>query len=217
MDKLDYKKAFPELYLPPRHPIVVDVPALNFILIEGCGDPNEPGGSYQHALQLLYGLSFTISMSGKGGSVPEGYFPYVVPPLEGLWWMQEGGMPDFEHKERFCWISMIRQPDFVTPDVFSWAQGQFLQKKGLDTSAARLQTYAEGLCVQCMHIGPYDTEPQTLGSMNEFIQKNGFICDIETPLPNGMRRLHHEIYLSDPRKGSPEKNRVVLRHPVRRS
>ena len=216
MDKLDYKKAFPELYLPPRQPAVIDVPALPFIMVEGCGDPNEPDGAYQQALQLLYGLSFTISMSGKGGYAPEGYFPYVVPPLEGLWWMREGGMPDFVHKERFCWISMIRQPEFVTQEVFSWAQEQVLHKKRLDASHARLEIYTEGLCVQCMHIGPYDEEPRTLARMEEFMHREGFVCDIETPLPGGMRRLHHELYLSDPRKTIPEKNRVLLRHPVRR-
>lgn len=130
--------------------------------------------------------------------------------------MQGGGIPDFQHKDEFCWISMIRQPEFVTPDVFAWAQEQVLRKKRLDPSPARLQTYAEGLCVQCMHIGPYDEEPHTISKMEKFMYESGLVCDIEAPLMDGMRRLHHEIYLSDPRKIDPEKNRVVLRHPVRR-
>lgn len=216
MDKLDYKKAYPELYLPPNKPMLVDIPNLSFIMVDGRGDPNEPEGVYGKSLQLLYALSYTVSMSGKGASVPEGYFPYVVAPLEGLWWMPEGGKPDYIDKKRFCWISMIRQPEFVTPDVFAWSQEQVWRKKRIEASPARLQQYAEGLCVQCMHVGPFDEEPHTLARMETYMEQNGLICDIGTLLDGGIQRQHHEIYLSDFRKVSPEKNKAVLRHPVRR-
>ncbi len=215
MDKLDYKKAYPELYLPPRTPMLIDVPAMPFIMVEGCGDPNEEDGAYSHAVELLYSLSYTIKMSHKSGSMPAGYIEYAVPPLEGLWWMKEGGAPDFLHKERFCWISMIRQPDFVTPDVFAWAQSQVKRKKpALTPSFARLQAFAEGYCVQCMHIGPYDEEPATVARMEQFMLGQGLIHDFDAPLPGGLLRRHHEIYLNDPRKTSPDKVKVVLRHPV---
>ncbi len=216
MDKLDYKKAYPGLYLPPNKPVFIDIPNLSFIMVDGQGDPNKPEGEYSKALQLLYALSYTISMSGKGASAPEGYFPYVVPPLEGLWWMKDGGKPDYIDKKQFCWISMIRQPEFVTPDVFAWSQEQVWRKKRIDASMARLQQYAEGLCVQCMHVGPFDEELHTLERMEAYMQQNGLVCDIGASLEDGMIRQHHEIYLSDFRKVSPEKNKAVVRHPVRR-
>jgi hypothetical protein len=209
-DKLDYKKEYKNLYMPKNTPSKIDMPPINFIMVSGVGDPNEEGGAYQQAVGLLYALSYTIKMSRLGGKAPEGYFEYVVPPLEGLWWMAGGfkGV-DFTRKSDFCWVSMIRQPEFVTPKVFGWACSEVRKKKGVDPSPARFETFEEGLCVQCMHIGPYDDEPATLAKIEDYISKKGLINDI------GDIRRHHEIYLSDPRKGDPSKIRTVLRIPVR--
>lgn len=210
METLDYKKAYPDLYQPKTAPAVVDVPAMTFIMVDGIGDPNDGGGAYAKALELLYALSFTIKMSHKGTAPIEGYFPYVVPPLEGLWSQKDGAAVDYAHKNDFCWTSMIRQPEFVTPEVFQWACAGVAAKKGLDTAPARLETYTEGLCVQCMHLGPYDDEPATLERLDGFAAQQGLVLDL------GDRR-HHELYLSDPRRCKPERMRTVLRHPVRKA
>lgn len=211
MDKLDYKKEYKDLYLPKSTPAEIVVPPMTFIMVDGRGDPNEPGGEYQTAVELLYALSYTIKMSRKSGNAPAGYFDYVVPPLEGLWWLDDGKEIDFSQKSHFCWTSMIRQPDFVTPAVFAWACREAQRKKQLDTARARLALFAEGLCVQCMHIGPFDDEPATIAKMERYIAANGFVNDI------GEERRHHEIYLSDPRKAAASKMKTVLRIPVRRS
>lgn len=188
----------------------VTVPSMHFIMVNGTGDPNVPAGSYQNAVGLLYALSYTIKMSRMGKNIPKGYFDYVVPPLEGLWWMADGftGV-DYARKTDFCWTSMIRQPEFVTPDVFEWACNEARRKKGVDPSTARLERFEEGLCVQCLHLGPYDEEPATVAKLERFLEQNGLINDI------GDHRRHHEIYLSDPRKVDPAKRRTVLRIPVR--
>ncbi len=218
VQKLDYKQAYKELYQPAREPGLVTVPEILFLAVDGRGDPNQEGGAYQQALEALYALTFTVKMSKMGGRAPEGYFEYTVPPLEGLWWLaDDADRGFFANKERYFWTSMIRQPEFVTEDVLCWAKEEVQKKKPhLDISKARLLSFAEGLCVQVLHLGPYDAEPETLARMNAYVKENGLENDIGAPLPGGMRRRHHEIYLGDPRKSSPEKLKTVLRHPVKR-
>lgn len=210
MEKLDYKKEFKALYNPQTVPSAIDVPEMKFIQVDGRGDPNEEGGQYQLALELLYALAYTIKMSPKSGSAPKDYFEYVVPPLEGLWWIEDNLESDFRDKSKYCWTSMIRQPEFVTDEVFKDAVKAVATKKGLDTSKARLVTFAEGLCVQCMHLGTYDDEPATFAKMKEFMAKNELVYE-----PSQIGR-HHEIYLSDPRKGEPSKRKTILRYPIKR-
>lgn len=211
MDTLDYKKAYKELYQPKSEPGVIDIGEMNFIQIDGRGNPNEPDGEYQVAVETLYALSYAIKMSPKNGQTPEGYFDYVVPPLEGLWWLDSGKEFEYGDKSRFCWTSMIRQPEFVTDEVFALAL-QIVKKKkpNLDLSKARLVTFSEGLCVQCMHIGSFDEEPATLEKIKRYIGENGLACDLSDT------RCHHEIYLSDPRKVDITKMKTVLRYPVKR-
>ena len=206
----DFKKEYREFYLPPAKPGLVEIPPMDFIAVRGRGDPNEPGGEYQRAMGLLYGVAFTIKMSKLGARPIKGYFDYVVPPLEGFWWMRDGGAMDYSRKEELCWVSLIRLPDFVSRGDFEWALGEAARKKKQDFSPVEFLPYAEGLCVQCMHIGSYDDEPATLEDMEEFAAQQGYALDI-TP-----ERYHHEIYLSNPRKVPPERRRTVLRVPVRR-
>lgn len=205
----DYKKEYKEFYLPPRKPGIVDIPEMRFIAVRGRGDPNQPDGAYKAAMGLLYGIAFTIKMSYKGAHQIAGYFPYVVPPLEGLWRQQGSGAIDYAHKEDFQWVSMIRLPDFVTREEFDWAVREATEKKQADFSAVEYFCWREGLCVQCMHLGSYDSEPATIRLMEEFLAENGCAPDFTDT------RLHHEIYLSDPRRAAPEKLRTVIRHPVR--
>jgi hypothetical protein len=219
MDKIDFKLLDKELYSPKTEPSVIEVPAMNFIMIDGHGNPNEEGGEYQQSVELLYALTYTIKMGRKMSplSTDKNFLDYVVPPLEGLWWLEDKNDMDFTQKSKYCWISMIRQPDFITPEVFLQAKEAVKKKKpDLDVTKARLETFTEGLCVQCMHIGPYDREPVTIAKIDAFIQNNGLKYDIGTLLPNGIIRRHHEIYLGDPRKIAPEKRKTVLRHPVSR-
>lgn len=205
----DFKKAQKELYL-PREMSIVDVPEMAFIMVDGVGDPNT-SKSYKSAVEVLYGLSYSIKMSKKSGMAPAGYFDYVVPPLEGFWWLADGGIIDFEKKDEFCWTSMIRQPDFVTREVFEKAKAALSQKKPeLNLAAARFERFTEGLCAQTLHIGPYDDEPETIDKLERFIKESGYRGDI-----SALRR-HHEIYLNDPRKVAPEKNKTVIRHPVKK-
>lgn len=216
MDKVDYKNKYKELYLPKRLPELIKVPTMNFIMIDGTGNPNNKAGEYEKAVELLYGLSYTIKMSVKGDQKPEGYFEYVVPPLEGLWWLADNNCMDFTQKDNYGWTSMIRQPEFVTEEVFRWACQEVRKKKPqLDITKARFETLEEGLCVQILHIGPYDEEPQTISKIEDYIKKQHLENDISAILPNGKIRRHHEIYLSDPRKAKPEKMKTVIRHPVR--
>lgn len=206
----DYKKEYREFYLPGAKPELVTVPKMNFLAVRGSGDPNEEGGAYKESIGLLYGIAFTIKMSKKGSRQIEGYFDYVVPPLEGFWW-QEGIVGiDYAHKERLCWISVIRLPDFVSEEDFAWAVKEAERKKKTDFSKVEYLTYEEGLCVQCMHIGAYDEEPATVEAMHRFMEEQGCVLDINE------QRLHHEIYLSDARKVPPKRRRTVLRHPVRK-
>ena len=207
----DYKKEYKEFYMPKNTPAIVDVPAMNFIAVRGHGDPNIEDGEYKQAIGLLYGIAFTIKMSKKGGRQIEGFFDYVVPPLEGFWWQEGVSGVDYSRKEDFNWISVIRLPDFVTREDFDWAVREAEAKKKTDFSKVEFLTYDEGLCVQCMHIGPYDDEPATVLRMHEFMEQQGYSLDITD------QRLHHEIYLSDARKTAPDKLRTVIRHPVRKS
>lgn len=205
----DYKKEYKEFYLPPKKPTLVDIPEMNFIAVNGTGDPNDPDGDYKTALNLLYGIAFTIKMSYKGTHRIEGYFSYVVPPLEGLWQQSGCTTIDYTKKENFIWTSMIRLPEFVTKADFDWAVGEASQKKKTDFSKVQFFTYQEGLCVQCMHVGSYDMEPQTIAMMNDFMQKNGYTADFSDT------RRHHEIYLSDPRRTDEKRLRTVIRHPIK--
>lgn len=204
----DFVKEQKELYQPKAEPSIIEVPEMTFFAVDGRGNPNEQEGPYAEAVQLLYALSYTIKMSGKGKTALQGFFEYRVPPLEGLWQMAEGqpGV-DYANKDRFEWTSMIRQPDFVDEAAFDWACGEVRRKKGLDTSRARLLRYREGLCVQILHIGPYDAEPTTVARMDAYLAQIGYRNDFGT-------RKHHEIYLGDPRKTAPEKLRTIIRHPV---
>lgn len=204
----DYKKEYKEFYLPSRKPGIVVVPELNYIAVRGKGDPNEPEGEYKTAIGMLYAIAFTIKMSYKGSHKIDGYFPYVVPPLEGLWRQNGGGAIDYAHKEGFEWTSMIRLPEFVTRKEFDWAIREATEKKGQDFSKVEFFTYDEGLCVQCMHTGSYDEEKTTIRLMQEYLEGQGYRED----LSDG--RLHHEIYLSDPRRVAVEKLRTVIRHPI---
>ena len=204
--KVDFKKDDKVLYLPKTKPMLIDVPSMNFIMIDGAGDPSHT--EYQQALGRLYALTFTIKMSKMGGKQPQGYYEYVVPPLEGLWWIS-GGAFSFDKRDNWLWTSMIRQPEFVTPDVFNWALEECKRKKPeLDLRKARFETFSEGLCVQIMHIGPYSDEPRSIALLEDFIAENGLLNQ------TGSQRKHHEIYLSDPRKTAPEKLKTVLRLPV---
>jgi hypothetical protein len=216
-EKLDYKRAFPDLYQPSRKPGLVQVPPMTFLAVDGHGDPNEPEGEYHKAVELLYTLCYTIKMSKLGGRAPQGYFEYVVPPLEGFWWLEDETSFDFfNDKSRYCWISVIRQPEFVTEAVLDWAREEARRKKPeLDVSRARLMALEEGLCVQAMHIGPFSDEPQTLEIMEAYIRENGLHNDIGGKLSDWTKRRHHEIYMSDPRKTKPESMKTVLRHPIR--
>ena len=205
----DYKKEYKEFYMPPKKPTIVTIPPINYIAVRGQGDPNAEDGEYKQAIGLLYGIAFTIKMSKKGDRQIDGYFDHVVPPLEGLW-RQDGTQGiDYAHKERFKWISLIRLPDFVTKADFDWAVGQASKKKKTDFSKVEFLTYDEGLCVQCMHIGSYDDEPATVERMHSFMEQEGYSLDISE------KRLHHEIYLSDARKVSPDKLKTVIRHPIK--
>ncbi|MDE6908830.1 transcriptional regulator [Hominisplanchenecus murintestinalis] len=205
----DYKKEYKEFYLPKSKPVLVTVPPMNFIAVRGKGNPNEEGGAYKQSISLLYGIAFTIKMSKKGDHRIEGYFDFVVPPLEGLWWQENAKGIDYSRKEDFQWISMIRLPEFVTEEELHWAATEAAVKKKVDFSKVEFLSYDEGLCVQCMHMGPYDDEPSTIEAMDAFTKEQGYLSDI------GNSRYHHEIYLSDARKCRPENLKTVIRHPVK--
>lgn len=214
MEKLDYKKEYKDLYLPKTKPMLIQVPNMKFIMIKGKGNPNSESGEYQEALSLLYALSFTIKMSKLGANQIEGYFEYVVPPLEGLWWNEGSKTVDYHQKEKFEWISMIRQPEFVTQKVFNWACQEVKNKKGIDVNKTEFVELEEGLCVQMLHKGSYDEEPKTIAAIEEYIQANQLKNDIGNKLKSGIIRRHHEIYLSDPRKAKAENLKTVIRIPV---
>ncbi|MBR0537557.1 MAG: GyrI-like domain-containing protein [Clostridia bacterium] len=207
----DFKKEYKEFYLPKNRPEIVNVPAANFVAVRGEGDPNEAGGAYQQAIGVLYAVAYTLKMSYKTDYRIEGFYDYVVPPLEGFWRQAGKDGIDYSDKAAFCWISVIRLPDFITKKDFDWAVGTASVKKKLDCSAAEFLTVDEGLCVQMMHLGAYDGEPATVALMDRYLEENGYQNDLSDT------RLHHEIYLSDPRKVPPEKWKTVIRHPIRRN
>ena len=205
----DFKKEYREFYLPGKKPQIVTIPKMNYIAVRGSGDPNDEGGEYKKAIELLYSIAFTIKMSKRADHRIEGYFDYVVLPLEGFWWQDGAKDIDYGHKEDFKWISVIRLLDFVSKYDFDWAVSQAANKKKMDFSQVEFITIEEGMCVQCMHIGSYDDEPQTVKLMDEYINENGYENDLS------MTRLHHEIYLSDARKVPNDRLRTVIRHPIR--
>ena len=205
----DFKKEFRDLYQPKTKPSIVEVQPMRFLTVEGAGDPNEEGGAYKHALELLYGIAYTLKMSYKTEHVIEGFYQYVVPPLEGFWWQDGISGVDYADKSSFRWVSAIRVPEFVGDADFEWAVDAATDKKKLDFSPVRLTEIDEGLCVQCMHVGPYDDEPSTVSAMHDFAKSQGFVPDFTDA------RRHHEIYLSDPRKSDPAKMKTVVRHPIR--
>ena len=213
-DSFDFKKEYKDLYLPPKKPVIIDIPEITCIAVDGRGNPNT-SAAYKNAIEVLYGLSYSIKMSKMNGTQPEGYFDYVLPPLEGFWTLDNGGF-DYDgcrvtDKDKFVWTSFIRQPDFVTNDVFERAKTVLAKKKpDVDLSHAKLVTFTEGLCVQIMHTGPYDTEPEDIQRMDAFAAANGYRPDFSE------ERRHHEIYLGDHRKTAPEKLRTVIRHPVKK-
>ena len=205
----DYKKEYKEYYLPPKKPQIITIPSMNFIAVRGAGDPNEENGAYKQSIELLYGIAYTIKMSKMGKHKIQGYFDYVVPPLEGFWWQEGSRGVDYSQKETFQWISLIRLPEFVTEETFQWAVKEATVKKQTDFSNVEFLTYEEGLCVQCMHIGPYDNEPETVQLMDQYAEEQGYTLDFESG------RYHHEIYLSDVRRCKPENLKTVIRHPIR--
>jgi hypothetical protein len=206
----DFKKEYKEFYMPKNKPQIVDIPKANYIAVRGMGDPNEEGGAYQKAISILYAVAYTLKMSYKSDYKIEGFFEYVVPPLEGFWWQDHVDGVDYGDKSSFHWISVIRLPDFVTEKDFSWAVQTATKKKKLDCSSAEFLTINEGLCVQIMHLGAFDDEPKTVALMDAYLQENGFVNDFSE------KRFHHEIYMSDARKVAPEKWKTVIRHPIKR-
>ncbi|WP_291237489.1 GyrI-like domain-containing protein [Frisingicoccus sp.] len=206
----DFKKEYKEFYMSKSVPEIVTVPKANYIAVRGMGDPNQEGGAYQSAVSILYAVAYTLKMSYKTDYRIEGFFEYVVPPLEGFWWQEGVDGIDYGDKSTFHWISVIRLPEFVTKKDFDWAVEEAARKKKLDCSLAEFLTIEEGLCVQIMHIGPFDHEPSTVALMDQYIAENGYANDMNE------NRLHHEIYLSDARKAAPEKWKTIIRHPIRK-
>ena len=206
----DFKKEYKEFYLPKNKPQIVNVPKANYIAIRGQGNPNEEGGAYQRAISVLYAVAYTLKMSYKSDYKIDGFYEYVVPPLEGFWWQDGICGVDYSKKDEFNWISIIRLPDFITRENFDWAVKTASEKKKIDCSKAEFLTIEEGLCVQIMHIGSFDDEPASLEKMDKYLAENGYEKDFSET------RLHHEIYLSDPRKSTPDKQKTVIRHPVKK-
>ena len=206
----DFKKEYKEFYLPKNKPQIVNVPKANYIAIRGQGNPNEEGGAYKQAIGILYAVAYTLKMSYKTDYKIDGFYEYVVPPLEGFWWQDGICGVDYTKKDEFKWISIIRLPDFITRENFDWAVKTASEKKKIDCSSAEFFTVEEGLCVQIMHIGSFDDEPASLEKMDKYLEENGYEKDFSDT------RLHHEIYLSDPRKSTPDKMKTVIRHPVKK-
>ena len=206
----DYKKEYREFYMPKKKPSIIEVPEMNYVAVRGKGDPNREGGEYKKGIETLYSVAYTIKMSKKGDHRIDGYFDFVVPPLEGFWWQDGVIEMNLQNKDDFRFISVIRLPEFVTEEEFRWAVKEAERKKKRDFSDAEFLTVKEGLCVQAMHLGPFDDEIRTIDMMHEYINENGYVPDMNE------KRLHHEIYLSDIRRTAPEKLRTVVRHPIRK-
>lgn len=207
----DFKKEFKEFYQPKIKPSIITIPKMNYLAVRGTGDPNQEDSAYKESIELLYGVAYTLKMSHKTDYKIEGFFDYVVPPLEGFWWQEDREGVDYGHKEQFSFISVIRLPDFVSKDNVDWAISQASKKKKRDFSRVEFFTYDEGLCVQCMHVGPYNDEPKTVEAMHQFMEEEGYVLDIT------LERMHHEIYLGDVRKTAAEKLKTVLRHPIKKN
>lgn len=207
----DYKKEYKEFYMPKNKPSIIKIPKMNYLAVRGKGDPNEENGDYKKTIGLLYGIAFTIKMSYKGTHKIDGFFHYVVPPLEGFWWQENTKDIDYNRKDEMHFISLIRLPDFVTKKDFDWAVREATKKKNIDYSRVEFLTYAEGICVQCMHIGSYDNEPKTVAAMHKFANDQGYELDITDT------RYHHEIYLSDPRRCDVNKLKTVIRNPIKKT
>lgn len=207
----DFKKEYREFYLPKAKPEIVTVPRANYIAVRGRGDPNEENGAYQRAIGVLYAVAYTLKMSKRAGHEIEGFFDYVVPPLEGFWQMPDTETVDYGRKSDFRWISVLRLPDFVTKADFDWAVEAAAKKKKLDCSKAEFLAVDEGLCVQILHLGSFDDEPESVAEMDAFLRENGYENDLNDV------RLHHEIYLSDPRRVAAEKRKTVIRHPIKKA
>jgi len=206
----DFKKEYKEFYLPKQVPSIITVPKVKYLAVKGTGNPNQEDGEYKQSIQMLYGVAYTLKMSPKANHQIKGFFEYVVPPLEGFWWQEGIDGIDYQHKETYCWYSIIRVPDFITKEEVEWAKQTCLKKKSLDCSKLELMEYDEGECVQIMHIGPFDDEPASVAIMDKYIEENGYVNDITD------KRFHHEIYLSDARKVEPNKLKTVIRHPIRK-
>lgn len=206
----DYKKEYKEFYMPKKKPSIVEIPKMNYIAVRGKGNPNDENSEYKNSIGLLYAIAFTIKMSYKGTHKIDGYFEYVVPPLEGFWWQDNTQGIDYNRKDDMNFISVIRLPDFVTEDDFMWAIDEATKKKNQDFSKVEFFTYDEGVCVQCMHIGSYDNEPETVDLMHKYMEENGYELNITDA------RFHHEIYLSDPRRCDESKLKTVIRHPIKK-
>lgn len=204
----DFKKEYKEYYQPKKKPEIINIPSFNFIAVRGKGNPNEENGMYQQAISVLYAVAYTLKMSYKTDYKIEGFYEYVVPPLEGFWWQEDEKNVDYLNKEKFHWISVIRLPDFISKKDFDWAVEKASMKKKIDCSKVEFFTFEEGLCVQMMHYGFFDEEEATVEIMNQYLQEKGYRNDFNKS------RLHHEIYLSDARKVAPEKWRTVIRHPI---
>ena len=207
----DYKKEYKEFYMPKNKPEIVKIPPMNYVAVRGKGNPNVEGGDYQQAISILYTVAYTLKMSYKTDYKIEGFFEYVVPPLEGFWWQDNIKGIDYSSKETFNWISVIRLPDFITERDFAWAVETAAKKKKIDCSPAEFLTIDEGLCVQIMHLGSFDSEPKTIALMENYLTEQGFVSDLNE------QRLHHEIYMSDARKVAPEKWKTVIRHPIKKA
>lgn len=206
----DYKKEYKEFYMPKKKPSIVEIPKMNYIAVRGTGNPNDENSEYKNSIGLLYAIAFTIKMSYKGDHKIDGYFEYVVPPLEGFWWQENTHGIDYNRKEDMNFISVIRLPDFVTKNDFMWAVDEAAKKKKQDFSKVEFLTYNEGICVQCMHVGSYDNEPEAVDLMHKYMKENDYELDITDS------RLHHEIYLSDPRRCDESKLKTVIRHPIKK-
>lgn len=210
MAAFDFKKEYKEFYSPKGTPAIVNVPRANYIAVRGKGDPNSEGGDYQQAIGILYAVAYTLKMSYKTDHRIDGFFDYVVPPLEGFWWQEDVDGFDYSDKSTFCWISVIRLPDFISRADFDWAVETAEKKKKIDCSKAEFMAFDEGLCVQIMHIGSFDSEPASVELMNQYIAENGYENDFSDT------RIHHEIYMTDARKTAPEKLKTVIRHPIKK-
>ena len=206
----DFKKEYKEFYMPKNKPEIVKIPPMNYVAVRGKGNPNVEGGDYQQAIGILYAVAYTLKMSYKTDYKIEGFFEYVVPPLEGFWWQDNIKGIDYSNKDTFNWISVIRLPDFITEKDFAWAVQTATKKKKVDCSPAEFLTIDEGLCVQIMHQGSFDSEPATIALMEDYLKDQGYENDINE------QRLHHEIYMSDARKVAPEKWKTVIRHPIKK-